>query len=310
MALTHIMMMVKIALDTQTRLFVVLEDGVYKGSVILGSGFKVFDGASWKEPVTNLAEDLEFLDPTLRSIREIARMLSNLKLEGSYSGPDFTKDFIETPNKLVSVFSGFSFDSIGAETIAKLDSLFQGLNLRGAGFEAMNPQNVLKFVESFFSDEPAIIQRPTYIPAIRAPIESKSFVLLSRFGPEAPSFWNEKGSEITVAAASSGSGKRKRDDEELYGYMPKEFHIIPKPLHIAHRDFHKVLQKGAVKMDLKERARGFRTIGLIKETAIKPIWKALVEGLENHSGDEVVVAKKRKVDAPLPDYDDVLAKFL
>lgn len=310
MELTHILYMIRLALDTQTRLFLVIEDEVYKGAVLLGTGFNLHDGAKWVSPEESVAKDLLLLDPTARALSELTRKFTEMKLNGNYSGPDLTKDFLATPNKFIEVFKNLKIDNLDNAAVRELDSLFMGLNLRGDGFLPMNPQGVQQFVEEYFGSPDFLLKLPTFIPSVRAPIETKEFALLSRFGPEAPSFWNEKGQELPVVAGSSSSskGKRKLDESDLYANMPKEFHITPKPLLVAVNDMKKVISKRAVKMDLKERARGYRTIGLVSESSIKSIWGVMVEGLDR---DEVVVpeTKKAKVDAGKPSFDEIF-KFL
>ncbi|RKF82659.1 hypothetical protein GcC1_012034 [Golovinomyces cichoracearum] len=117
----------------------------------------------------------------------------------------------------------------------------------GTGYLTKNPQMVTKMLATLTANTTIPLTTPTYLPSVRAPFSSDFFKLLSRFGPDAPSFWNDRGSEIVCKAVkrsvASTGGKRKVGEDDIYWNMPSKLLITPKPLLIAVKDLEKSVKK-------------------------------------------------------------------
>jgi hypothetical protein len=136
---------------------------------------------------------------------------------------------------------------------------------------------------------------------------------LSRFGPEAPSFWNDRGSEIPCKPVEKSvvttGGKRKLGESDVFGNMPVRILVTPKPLLIAVKDMEKVMEKGKVKMDVTERAGKHRNISMESEETKKRVWKGLVE-ICGDSGKKQKIAVEDGSSQAAVDIDDIMAKLL
>jgi hypothetical protein len=157
------------------------------------------------------------------------------------------------------------------------------------------------------------LDRPTYIPSLRTPLASKAFILLSRFGPEAPSLWNEKGQEFPCTAKETSvisGNKRKVGELDVYGNLPSKIMVTPKPLSIAVKDLGKMVEMAMIKMDLKERAGRNRNMQVESELMRKRIWKALVTGLQESSAKKRKVVVEKRNAAAEGNFDDALNDLL
>jgi len=294
MALSHVGLGLQLALKTQTRCFVVCDKNQYQGFTLLGARFAIFDSVKWVRPVESAAlrDDLAAIDPHIASVKSLVTLFGELTAADSYNGPAVTEETFDEPRNLIEVFAGLRLDAVG-DRERELNRLVRNLNYMGDGYLARNPQVIKEVLTTLFSEATIELGRPTYIPSVRAALSSRAFQLLSRFGPEAPSFWNERGQEFECQAreipATTGT-KRKIGELDVYANMPSRLLITPKPLDIAVKDMEKVMEKGCVRMDLKERAGKNRNMSVEAESARKDLWKVLVEGLHD------VGNKKRKVD--------------
>jgi hypothetical protein len=293
MALTHIGFGIDLAIRTQSRCFVICDNGRYMGCALLGARFAIFDSTRWVAPVDAeiLRADLSAIDPHVASVRSLVEKFGELSTTDAYDGPGVGEETFADPSNLIDVFAGLRLDMLGDDE-RELNRLCRNLNYMGDGYLARNPQTIAEVLTTLFSDSPVELCRPTYIPSIRADLKSRTFRLLSRFGPEAPSFWNDRGQEFECkpreVPQTSGT-KRKIGEMDIYANLPLRLLVTPKPLDVAVRDMGKVIEKGCVRMDLKERAGKNRNMSIEAETMKKEIWKVLVDGLQD------VGTKKRKV---------------
>lgn len=294
MALSHIVLGIELALETQGRVFVIIDSKKYQGFALLGARFAVFDSTKWVMPVESheLRDELAVLDPHTASVGKLISKFAELRTSGVYSGPVVTEASFEEPENLIPVFAGLQLNELG-ETERELNQCLRSLNYMGSGYLTRNPQLVCELLEMLFSENEIKLERPTYIPTVRTDLTSKTFRVLSRTGPESISLWNEKGQDFECKAVDKSvlvGGKRKVSEIDVYGNLPSRILITPKPLEIAVRDMDRVMERGAIRMDLKERAGKNRNMSVESEIMRKKIWKVLVDNLHEAN------AKKRKVD--------------
>jgi len=315
MAMTHIATGIELALSTQGRCFVIIESRQYMGFVILGARLAIFDSTKWISSYEEdqLRRDLAIIDPHQSAVLSLVSVFQEMTVNTLYRGPEVTEKTFSDPKDLIDVFGALEIDRIG-DLEKELNRNLRCLNYMGDGYIQKNPQTVAEALETIFSDTVIELTRPTYIPSIRAPIASREFAVLSRFGPDAPSLWNERGQDYQCVAREAPSesvlGKRKMGDLDIYANMPSRLLVTPKPLEIAVKDMAKLIEKGGVRMDLKERAGKNRNMSVEAELMRKKIWLILVNGLKEANAKKRKVTIEKKDSAAAENFDDVLNDIL
>jgi hypothetical protein len=291
MEITHAMKGVELALRTQTRLYLVFDKG-YRGFVLLGAHFSVWDGSMWIDPVSPEKIDVELsrMDTHKISISAICEMLSKVEISRSKIAVDIGPEEIDCAAALIRELSIRDFTDY--KETAEFDKNLQGLIWK-TPYTQLSPDTFLTFLNAFFSgDEVELKDSPVYIPSCQAPVTDRLFQLLARFGPDAPSLWNARGEVISVISRQSKKGKEKEGLEQPA--VPKEIIILPKPILIAMKDWQKVIKDAAVSFNYKERARGHRGHVVSSESMKEKIWKALQSGLDKVDTEALGEPSKKK----------------
>jgi len=314
MELCHILLGIDLALETQSRCFVIIDKNKYLGFSLLGARFAIFSNTRWFAPANeeDMLLAISRMDPHESAVSDIVEKLEKLKASDHYEGLTVRSIFSE-PSTLVEELSKLKMNELEEEDVRDLDRFVRNLNYMGTNYLSQNPQMISDMLATLSSTKDISLARPTYLPSIKAPFNDRAFKLLSRFGPEAPSFWNDRGSEIVCKpidrSVVSTGGKRKIGDSDIYGNMPVRLLITPKPLLIAVRDMNKVIETGKVKMDVRERAGKYRNISLEHEETRKSVWKGLIDLCAGE-------VKRAKVDVDIDNedggvsIDDALLKLL
>jgi len=312
MAITHLLKGIVLALETQTRCYMIYEANEYKGFVLYGAQFVVFDSTKWVVPGTEeeVIDTLIKLDPHESSVGHLVKKFGEMKAADTYLGPTVTHATFSEPKNLIDVFRGLDLKELDDDDIREIDQYLRGLNYMGDGYWPRNPQTIVDSLKIIASEGQVELQRPTYISSLRLPIHTKEFIALSKFGPESFSLWNERGSEIACKSIEKqvmNSGKRKAGEFDLYANMPVKILVTPKPLMVAVTDMGKVVSKGSIKIDLGERAGKFRNMSVENEEMRKSMWRELVmisEGAHSKKKAKTVVTEDDEID-----FDDLLFKL-
>lgn len=282
MEISHILLGIDLALDTQSRCFVIIDKNKYVGFSLIGARYAIFANTRWFAPAAEeaFAVALARMDPHESAVVDIIEKLEKLKTDDLYTGMT-NKTIFSEPETLVGELAKLKMNELEDDDVRDLDRFVRNLNYMGTGYLSQNPQMIADMLATLASTKDVSLSRPTCLPSIKAPFASRSFKLLSRFGPEAPSFWNDRGSEIICKPVDksvvSVGGKRKIGESDIFGNMPDKLLITPKPLLMAVRDMERVIETGKVKMDAKERAGKYRNISLEHEDTRKSVWKGLIE---------------------------------
>lgn len=282
MELCHMLLGIDLALDTQSRCYVIIEKNKYLGFALLGARYAIFSNTKWYAPATEEAflGAISRMDPHESAVSDLIDKFEKLQGLDQYSGQTNRAIFAE-PETFVSELEKLKISEIESDDIRDLDRLVRNLNYMGTGYLSQNPQVIAEMLKTLSTSKDIALARPTHIPSITAPFSDRSFRALAQFGPEAPSFWNDRGEDISCKAVDksvpSTGGKRKIGEPDVFGNMPIRILITPKPLLIATRDMNRVIETGKVKMDVKERAGKYRNISLEHEDTRKSIWKGLVD---------------------------------
>jgi hypothetical protein len=194
------------------------------------------------------------------------------------------------------------------------------LNFNEAPYWEINPQSLEKFLK-LQDGSPSSLATIDSLPMAFTEwdVDYKNRLLrgLLAFGSEAPSVWNSTGSEVAATPSTveegDSSGKRKASKTEEFGNLPKEILVARKPVLFAFKDWVKVFDKSAVKMNFKERAKEYRTMAVKNENDRKAIWVALMTAVkEKKAGkeSEEPAEKKQKVKTgAATNADDFLSSF-
>jgi hypothetical protein len=309
--LGHLLVGVGLALETQTRLFAFFDKTSYLGFSLLGARFSLYNGTSWVLPVTPevLRHDLLSLHPHTNAISELCDILNALNLESHYPQSVTQSDFhsLDATIGLLQKINISSLDDRDARE-KELNRLVRQLDYsKGGKYRVVSPGTVETFLKRFFGSDLVELEEPFFIPSYNAPFSDKAFRLLAAFGPDAPSFWNTRGVETSIRVKEVDEKGVKKTD--VTGYCPNPFLVSMKPLLVSLTDFKTVLQKKAVKVDQKERAKEYRNHSFSAETGGKVVWKVLVDNVP--ALKEVVEVKKTKAKeiAPPADFDDTFGNL-
>jgi hypothetical protein len=312
MEVTHLLKGIALALETQTRCFVIYEMNEYKGFVLLGAQFVVFNSTRWVVPGSEgeLRDALSNLDPHESSVGHLIKMFSELAAAGTYTGPAVVNATFSEPKNLIDVFKGLDISNLEDDVVREIDQYLRGLNFMGDGYWARNPQTVIDALKIITSESSVSLSRPTYFPTIKLPIHTKEFAALSKFGPESVSFWNEKGTVIECKPTETHvnvGGKRKAGNMDVYANMPNKILVTPKPLSVAVADMGKVMSKGAIKIDLNERAGKYRNMCVENDEMRKTMWRELL--IVSEKAHTAKKAKETLDEGDELDFDAIMFKL-
>lgn len=308
-ALSHICLGIRLSTETQTRLSIIMEGSVYNGFVLLGEGFSVFDGSSWHDPESSedLRKSVSFMDASEKAITDLLKLFDDLKVADTTNVPvAWGRDSFSDLEFLSEQLGKISFKIEQEEKVkASANELLRKINFRrGRPFIRIEPSSIHGAVVALTSDTEVPLSYPLFIPSFATDLSSKTFRVLSKFGPDAISFWNEsKGDKysLEVEEKEEGKGKKRAKSVEAVPECPPEIVVQVKPLSRCIGDWKTVVENRAIKMDLKERARDFRCHTLKAEGSRQDVWKALLE-VGKIAGPE---KKKKKVSVVSKDAEDV-----
>jgi hypothetical protein len=288
----HICAGILLALDTQTRLYVVAPGDKYSGFCLLGAKFAVYTG-KWNTDLenTHLVADFATFDIHYMALANIAERLEALRFVGNITGREMDSRVeasdIDTPEKLVAILQAIS---ISDPRPRGTDKLLEDLDksLRRAVFSQrylpIQPDTIQRFLtfvlETSKSDIVEEDDLPIFFPSHDIDFTDPVSRFLCAFGPEAPSPWNTAGEELTVAqteVVEVVDGKRKKTGTfDYYGGVPEQLIFAPKPTGIAIKDWKVAISNKSVRMDMKERARAYRAVRVVHEETRKKMWKAMI----------------------------------
>jgi hypothetical protein len=327
MIIAHMLAGIKLALDAQCRVYMV-HDSEYRGFVLLGTGFSIFDGTSMYGPMPyeKLLVDLAAMDPHQAGLQAVGECINELADKGCIS--HHTAESVDikefrSNNKMIQLLGRIVIpkgNDDHDETMKKLNKALKMLDFNEEKYWEIAPQTLIKFLLTFRDqDKPKIEALPVRFIDWNTDYSNLLIRCLMAFGSEAPSVWNTTGTEFildgeTTKEDSTGKGKRKVGDFDPFVNMPKELLVARKPIMVAYKDWLKVIEKNAVKMNLKERAKEYRLMNVKAEDIRKETWvglQGLVEVGRRLAGEVAVTSrekKQKKTETPA-NVDSFLADF-
>lgn len=282
----HIFFCMQIALESQARLFVIVGNRKYLGCAILGFKFTITRGPDMLVPDTSktvrtLALEL---DKHTEALDEICGMLSRVALREGGMTIDLSPSEVKSSRDLHrelqkrEPITGEEYDQL-AERVSQLT--FE------ESFWPMTTDKLETWIRFLASEEPIPNEWPMHISRETIYDSSRAYLVLSAFGPTAPSLVDQMGSEFVIPIGVDADDPSSVVDAS--GRRPLDFIVVSaKKLSIAVGDSKNMVKKRRIRQNLVERAAGFRTIKVVGERRNR-LWDLL----KTIPGENIDKGKKR-----------------
>jgi hypothetical protein len=329
--LAHMLAGIRLALQSQARLYVIY-DGIYRGFCLLGAGFTIVDGAHAQTSLDYeiLQKDLVSFNPHSEGLAGLLEALNLLAEEKRGQEDVYLAENLSTPKMIIDALEKLKLedeDDDTAEEVKQINASIRKLQFHDPNtFRRLQPQHVEELLENIalYVPKDMVPKLPFKFTTYDAPYMDSLYRCLAQFGVEAPSPWNASGAEIRLEGTSIEaeesiespmvSKKRKVEKEDPTSNVPACLIYSPKPVIVAWKDWKRVIERKAVKMDMKERARGYRCMVITDAETKKDHWAGLCKVAEDCSKEKkkMVVDKKdkgKKRATDIATYDDLLNMF-
>ncbi|KAI0992929.1 hypothetical protein K3495_g15255, partial [Podosphaera aphanis] len=165
MELCHIALGVSLALETQSRCFVIIDHSSYKGFCLLGARYTIFMNNKWIHAGSekDLSKAIARVDPHEHAVEEIMSKLSELASKELYTGR-VEKAIFQEPSTLVEQLGMLKLDNLSEDDVRELDRNLMHLNYSEGGFWSRNPHYVTEMLKLLSSGSEIELSRPTVIP--------------------------------------------------------------------------------------------------------------------------------------------------
>jgi hypothetical protein len=307
--MTHILQGIKLGLEAQAIVYLLFDEGTYKGFCLLGEYYQVFMNGHVYSPLSEEELRAELLTLQTKSesraslkqaLRECKDVEGNLLQVGDEE--DFSKVLV-----VARILSKVGIEASGKELVRDVEE-----KLARCGF----PTQYRTFKPSFVAEAvrllcDASVPLPDDLiffipPSNWRGIDEREYQILASFGPRSFSFRNARGVEFTVP-------RDTKDEDRLSMDAKKEgaqtFMLVSeKKVTECVRDWAELKKTGKIRMDLDERAggnRGLKFEGKSKDLIWNELKNAGIKGVFERGTDE---GKKRTHDAAFGT-DDALADF-
>jgi len=275
MILAHVIFGISLALQTQTRLYVLQSGTEYHGFCLLGAKFGVYDGEKMRTPES--ADDLrssvrDHCSRHHQALEGIAEMCSGEPLAGTEDYEEVSVGEITGGLSLMKIVSKREWDD---EDVEKLQGFLGKVDF-GRHYWSIGHQSLVRAVQLLTTEKATPLaddQFPAYAGGDVSLFGSRAYQVLSFFGPNAPSFRNRGGESFKIPLMTEEDVDNQVD--EATGKVRMEQMIVSiKKLGEAAKDFEDMVKFGEVRMNQKERASKYRNI-IFSGEARKTIWTSL-----------------------------------
>lgn len=291
--ISHMIKGIDLALETQTRLFLIIENGAYNGFVLLGGRFSIWDGSQWISPLStdDLKAELNTLDVHSVAVETIAEELSKMSLKNTLETMVISAEDLRSALEIMERITERQIPANYDKT--KINKALQSL-IWEKPYSPVNPDSVISFVQASLLDNyTPTTKDPMFLPNIDAPYHDKEFRCLAMFGPDAPSFQNSSRDRQIISIIREMSRKGKEAEAKTPD-PPKVMYIYQKPLLTAWNDWIETTSKGTISFNPKERARGYRAHEITSPQKVQELWVVMNKGLEEKASKEEAGPSKKK----------------
>lgn len=295
----HIFIGIELALDTQTRLFLVKVSDEYAGFVLLGARFSVLVDNEWHEAKSarELQKDVKLLSSHTASLHRVCEILSSLKIA---AGDAESEPVTVNPD---TISNGHDlWDAIAMrktrDVVDELTSAMRGISFTRS-FLSINPKNIQWALEMVSTKRNVPLSRdiPVYVPSAFNLLNERILRVLACFGPDSFSLQNQTGTKYQITSAA-----RRDDPNEAMDVSGKE-KVLPavivavKGVVTCYQDMNRTIKESAITMNLQERAAKHRC-HVFKGEERDLIYGKLRELVRHYavSKDDGAVLGKRKAD--------------
>jgi hypothetical protein len=307
--LAHIFVGIQLALETQTRLYVVMRGSDYCGFILLGACFRVIiDNLEygWVDP-ESLQKEVAKMSAHAWAIEELAKLLSGCKLDATKRTRAVTVESLSSSLKLWDAIEARVFD---ADTGDKISERL-GLVSFTRSYMEVNAENIAWALRMMTIDQAKPLEdpQPLYVSPLFKLYGDRIFKVLCCFGPDSFSFINASGSTFHIGEVFDKDPNNKLDNR---GNRALPIILVArKSVQVAYQDMRRVLKEGSIIIDLKERAGKNRCLvmqGARRDAVYKALSSAIHEfqgagSKRKNGGDEAPAAKKART------ADDILDEF-
>jgi len=302
MIVQHIFQGIRLALETQTQLYVLMDHGRYLGFCLLGGAWSAYIGRGWIGPVDHktLASHLRTLWTHDGVIEQLAKGLSNMKPKDGIQ-ISYTSAMINTPVALGNALSKIDLGSVLAPDLDKLRVLLKHLAFEKYPYKPLTHENVVWAFQELAkeSHEPLPEDIPQFFPiAELALFARRDFRILAAFGSRAPSLWSPSGRNFSVPSVESLDPQSAENPETKKKVM-EMLVVSSKFPDLALKDWDIALNHRAVRFDVNERSKVSRCL-VFKDKNRDTLWAQLRMTMDKRLSVETEgpASKKRKVDTP------------
>lgn len=260
-ALTHILYCLQATLESQARLFIIISKGQYQGSVIQGYKFNL----SYKEnilapmvhsEIISASRQMDKHSAALATLRQIVIKWKKMDTDkvAHILGTDFeTCRQVYTQIQLRKQPSDEQQIEAVKQLLVQLTFMEEYLPVKAETIKS----TVMAIITG---TSPADLTTPMYLePALFLTGISVNHSILSAFGPIAPSFFDSNAPAFKIPLPGADDPLSAIDVQSKKQVLDSLL-ISLKKTSIAASDMDVVIKKREVRMNLRERAAGYRTL--------------------------------------------------
>jgi hypothetical protein len=294
--LQHVFLGIKLALQSQSRLFLIQSNGSYGGFALLGYKFSLLiDGiehtAESPEGLRKLAVSLDDHSAALIAICELFKGKKGVVV-GRRVPQSINPSTVQGTRHLHWIIN--SYEELEGDELEELERNWPKIAFPER-FWQMTHHQIARAVDLFNSDTEIENDLPMFLPPNLLYVTDRPTLVLSVFGPMAPSFLDSRGTEFSIPYPGEADEASSLDSHS--GRMSMEFILVSgKKLEAAIDDFRSVVKRRRVRQNIGERAVGFRTMKFGGE-ARELIWSALKK-LKGEKPEPVAGKKRGRSEGP------------
>jgi hypothetical protein len=263
--LVHIFLGIKLAIETQTRLYLVYVSTDYAGFCLLGAQFSILIDTTWSEAKSpeDLKKDIAKMSSHSHAVSRLSELLSDCVLRDESGKPSgviekVDPEFFRTGHNL--------WEAIQKRVIPSElhDEIYENVRLVSfsRSYKEINPANIRWAIDMVTTkaDEPIPEDVPLHVPCAITQMDDRVLKVLSCFGPDSFSFVNMSGSSFAITPSSRSKDPNEDLDEGGKRKVLPVVIVAVKGVLTATADLRKVMKDKKITMDLRERAQRNRCI--------------------------------------------------
>lgn len=314
--LTHLLIGMNLAIETQSRMFVVYVSSEYAGFVLLGAGFSVLIDDVWHEvkDADELQTDVLALSSHQYAVSKVAGILSKLVVEESArvdkkkSIEEIKPEALTSGQKLWEEMEKRTFTEDAQEQMTEVIGMI-GFS---RSYKPINLENIMWALEMIVvkPTEPLPKDLPLYVPPTYGEYGDRVLKVLCCFGPDSFSLVNASGTKYSITPFTTKVDPNDALNESGKGKVLPFIPVSVKSVQTAKVDMYAFLKRREIQVDFKERAIPNRCI-LFKGDSRDKLYAKMREVCSHKSIEDAAakIGKKRNVEGIPKDSAGVLDLF-